>query len=133
MKTDTIIQTATFNASPKQVYETLMDTRKHSKFTGSKSSISRKVGGRFKVFNGDIYGENVELSPSKRIVQKWKTKTTECWPKNHYSRVSFSLHRKGKKTLLRMRHSDVPKGCTDDLRKGWKKHYWTPMKDMLNM
>ncbi len=45
--TRTIEQTVTFKASPHEVYESLMDSAKHSKFTGAKASISREVGGAF--------------------------------------------------------------------------------------
>jgi hypothetical protein len=47
MKTVTIRQSATFKTSPHEVYEALMDSRKHSKFTDSKASISRRIGGKF--------------------------------------------------------------------------------------
>ena len=40
----TIKQTAEFKVSSKEVYEALMDSKKHSKFTGQKSVISQKVG-----------------------------------------------------------------------------------------
>lgn len=45
MKTKTIRQTATFKASPHEVYEALLNSRKHSKFAGGKVSISRRAGG----------------------------------------------------------------------------------------
>ncbi|MGA2318205.1 MAG: hypothetical protein ABSG71_17760 [Thermodesulfobacteriota bacterium] len=47
MKTKTIRQSITFKASPHEVYDALMDSRKHAKFTGAKARISRKVGGKF--------------------------------------------------------------------------------------
>lgn len=45
MKTKTIKQTIFFKAEPHDVYEALMDSKKHSKFTGDKAVISRKEGG----------------------------------------------------------------------------------------
>ena len=42
--TKTIEQSVTFNASPHDVYEALMDSEKHSQFTGAKALISREVG-----------------------------------------------------------------------------------------
>ena len=41
----TIRQSVTFKATPHAVYEALMDSRKHARFTGDAASISRKVGG----------------------------------------------------------------------------------------
>jgi uncharacterized protein YndB with AHSA1/START domain len=45
MNIKTVRQTITFKAPPHDVYEALMDSRKHSKFTGDKASISRKSRG----------------------------------------------------------------------------------------
>ena len=37
MDTKTVKQTVTFKASPHDVYEALMDSKKHAKFTGDKA------------------------------------------------------------------------------------------------
>lgn len=132
MKTNTIVQTVSFKASPAEVYEYLMDSRKHSRITRSRASISKLVGGKFSVYDGGINGENVQLKPARKIVQKWKSEGMKCWPEGHYSRASFSLHKKDKGTLMRLRHSGVPSRCATGIRKGWIQHYWAPMKDILN-
>ncbi len=41
VSTKTVEQTVTFNASPHDVYEALMDSYKHSQFTGAEAVISR--------------------------------------------------------------------------------------------
>jgi uncharacterized protein YndB with AHSA1/START domain len=71
MKTRTLRQFATLKASPHIVYELLMDSRKHSKFTGAKAVISRKIGEKFKAYDEYISGVNLELVPDKKIVQSW--------------------------------------------------------------
>ena len=63
MKTKTIRQSASFKTSPHEVYEMLMDSRKHTKFTGEKASISRKIGGKFSAYAGYIDGVNLDLVP----------------------------------------------------------------------
>ena len=45
-----IRQSVTFKASPHEVYEALMDSRKHAKFTHGGAKISRKVGGEIMAF-----------------------------------------------------------------------------------
>ena len=69
MKTKTIKQTATFNASPEQIYNLLMDEKKHAAFTGSKTTIDSKPNGKFSVFDGCCHGYNMELEQGKKIVQ----------------------------------------------------------------
>ena len=61
MKTKTIRQSVTFKTSPHVIYEMLMDSRKHAKFTGEKASISRKIGGKFTAYAGYIHGVNLNL------------------------------------------------------------------------
>ena len=46
MKTKTLQQTVTFKASPRQVYNMLMDSKKHQSLSGQPAKISRKVGGQ---------------------------------------------------------------------------------------
>jgi uncharacterized protein YndB with AHSA1/START domain len=88
METKTVKQTATFKASPHEVYEALMDSKKHANFTGDKATISRKIGGKFSTFDGYSEGTNLELIPDSKIMQTWRASD---WPEGHYSKVTFSL------------------------------------------
>jgi uncharacterized protein YndB with AHSA1/START domain len=88
VKTKNIQQSVIIKAAPREVYEALMDSRKHSKFTGAKASISRKVGGRCSVYGNYIRGINLDLIPNKRIVQAWRGSD---WPKGHYSIATFFI------------------------------------------
>ena len=72
METKTIRQSVAIRASTHDVYEALMDSRKHAQFTGDKASISRKVGGKFSVFDGYSEGTNLELIQDTKIVQTWR-------------------------------------------------------------
>jgi activator of HSP90 ATPase len=65
-----------------------MDSRKHSKFSGSKASISRKIGGKFTAFDSYAEGNNIQLIPDLKIVQSWRASD---WPEGHYSQVTFSF------------------------------------------
>ena len=46
MKTRTIRQQVTFKGTPHELYELLMDEKKHGEFYGSKMTVSRKVGSK---------------------------------------------------------------------------------------
>ena len=83
IKTKTIEQSVSIKASPQEVYEAFMDSKKHSKFTESKARISREIGGKFSIFEGDLEGKNLELIQDKKIVQSWRS-NEEGWPKTHY-------------------------------------------------
>jgi activator of HSP90 ATPase len=123
-----IRQTATFKTTPHEVYEILMDSKKHGQFTGSEAKISRKVGGKFTIYGGEISGENLELLPDQKIVQSWRYSD---WPEGIYSKVIFSLEPTVKGTRLTFTQSGVPDDKYEDIKQGWKDYYWEPMKAML--
>jgi activator of HSP90 ATPase len=128
MRTKTIRQSVTFKASPHDVYEAIMDSKKHSKFTASKVSVSRKVGGKFSVSGGDIEGVNLVLVPNQKIVQSWRYSD---WPKGYYSKATFSLREISTGTRLTFTQTGVPEEFYNDIGQGWRDYYWGPMKEML--
>ncbi|MCZ6776333.1 MAG: SRPBCC family protein [Ignavibacteria bacterium] len=121
----TIRQSVTFKASPHDIYERLMDSRKHSKFTGNKASISRKVGGKFTAYGGYISGTNLQLVPNKKIVQSWRGSD---WQKDQFSRATFALKEVSAGTRLTLTQSGVPDKHYKSIKQGWITHYWNPMK-----
>ena len=66
MKTKTITQTATFNATPQTVYEALLDSKKHAAFTGANAKIDKKVNGKFNVHDGYCHGYNIEFVKNEK-------------------------------------------------------------------
>jgi activator of HSP90 ATPase len=128
MKTKSIRQSVTFKAGPHAVYEALLDSRQHSKFTSSKVSMSRKVGGRFSVYDGGLSGTNLELVKDKKIVQSWRAND---WPEGHYSKAAFALAKVAGGTRLTFTQSGVPLDHYEGIKQGWHDYYWKPMKAML--
>ena len=128
MNTKSIRQSVTFEASPHEVYEALMDSRKHAKFTGGKATISRKVNGKFSVFDGYAEGTNLELIPDSKIVQSWRAGD---WPEGHYSKVTFSITEVDGVTRLAFTQNNIPAEFRDDIANGWHDYYWEPMKKLL--
>jgi activator of HSP90 ATPase len=128
MKTKTISQTVTFKASPHEVYEMLMDSKKHSELTMSKAQISKEVGDKFSIYEGDIEGVNLELVQGRKIVQSWRYSD---WPEGHYSQATFLLEEIKDGTRLTFTQTGVPEEHYDDIAQGWHDYYWEPMKELL--
>jgi activator of HSP90 ATPase len=127
--TKIIKQTVTIGASPKRVYEALIDERKHAKFTGAKAVVSRKVGGAFACYGVYLSGFHVDLVPGKRIVQAWRS---NHWPKGTFSIATFGLSKaKGGKTKLKFTQVGVPASSIKGIGKGWQLYYWKPLKAYL--
>jgi activator of HSP90 ATPase len=124
-ETKTIKQVIFVPAKPEEVYDALMDGKKHTEMTGAKATVDPKIGGKFTAWDGYIFGKNLEFEKGKRIVQEWKT--TE-WPDYPPSIVKFTLKKKGEGTELTMVHSKVPSEQAESYRQGWIDFYWEPMK-----
>ncbi|VVB85159.1 Activator of Hsp90 ATPase -like protein [uncultured archaeon] len=127
-KMKTIRQSVLFKANPHEIYEMLMDSQKHSGFTGEKASISREVNGEFSAYDGYITGLNLELVPDRKIVQSWRGKD---WSPGHYSKVTISFEEVKDGTRLTFIQTGVPDEHYDEISQGWHDYYWIPMKKML--
>ena len=124
----TIKQKVIFKASPHDIYEMLMDSKKHAAFTGDDAEISRRVGGKITAYGGYIDGKNVELVKDSKIVQKWRGSD---WLEGHYSTATFELKAVGDGTQLTFTQTDVPDEQHGAISKGWIEHYWDKMKKVL--
>ena len=129
LKTKNINHRVTLPAKPKDVFKVLLDSDLHGKFTGGRAQIDAREGGAFCCYDDYINGINLELIPGKRIVQAWRSKG---WPKGTYSIVTFALAGKpGGKTELRFLQVGVPANDYTAKNKGWRTHYWEPLKRFL--
>lgn len=124
----TIKQTVTFNASPKKIYDMLMDSKQHATFTEAAAKINPTIGGKFSAYDGYIEGKNLRLVPGKKIVQLWRGSD---WPKGQFSTATFELKKHGIGTTLTFTHTDVPKEFMKDIAQGWKDYYWKRMKQHI--
>ena len=122
----TIRQTVEFEVPPHEVFDALMDAKRHAAFTGAKARIAPRVGGAFSVWDGYATGKTERLEKDKVIVQSWRT--TDFAVDDPDSTVMFHFSRKGKGTRLIFVHSKVPDALADDIAQGWIDFYWTPMK-----
>jgi activator of HSP90 ATPase len=126
IKVTTVEQKIIVPSTPTKIYDALMDSDKHSSFTGSKATIDPIVGGKFTAWDGYIQGKNTILERGKKIVQEWIT--TE-WPKGYPPstlELTFKETRDG--TEITMTHSRVPAEQAEDIGQGWIDFYWTPLK-----
>ncbi len=128
MKTKSFTQKISFEVSAHDVYEALMDSKKHAMFTGGAARISRKVGGKFSVYDGYASGKNLELISDKRIVQTWKASD---WEEGHDSQVVFEIEYTKTGCKLVFTHANVPEEHFSSIKQGWIDFYWTPMGKMF--
>jgi len=128
MKSRTSRQTIILQASPDEVYDVLMDSRKHQSLSGEQAKITKKVGGKFTAWGSHISEINRVLKPGKKIVQAWRA--TGWWP-DHYSIVIFDIQRAGAGAKLRFTQIGVASSRYSGHYRGWIETYWTPMKEIF--
>ena len=129
-KSKVIKQELMIKTTPHEIYEAFMDSKIHSKFTESKTKISRENAEVVNLNVTNINGKNVELIQDKKIVQTWRSEG-ENWPKGYFSTISLTLESVDEGTLIKFEHIDVPEGAYESVKEGWNTYYWDPLKDLL--
>lgn len=117
-------------ATPAVIYESWLDGKKHSAFTGGKATIQGRVGGRFTVWDGYAEGTTLALEQDRRIVQSWRASDFPDDSPDSTLEVSLEPTRGG--TRVTFRHSKVPDANAADLKQGWIDFYLTPMREYFS-
>src|SRR5258708_3704825 len=107
MKTKNIKQKTIIPAAPLEVYNALMDSKKHSAFTGSVCKIGKKEGSAYSAYDGYIVGKTIKLIPGKKIVQTCAS-IDGIWPEGYYSEITFELKKHPKGTELNFLQEGIP-------------------------
>ncbi len=121
-----IKKTYKISAPIAEVWKALVDPEVINEWGGRSIKMDDKEGSEFKLWDGDIYGKNIEVVKEKKLVQEW---FSGDWPKP--SIVTFTLHIQDHVTILELEHIDVPDEEVDDVDQGWDVYYIGPMKDLL--
>ncbi len=126
LATRTIKQSVAIRATPVEVYDALVNAKKHAAFTGAKATSSNKEGGKFTAWDGYITGKYLKLTPGRKIVVEWSTRE---WPSEYPpSMIEFAFERADKGMRLTMVQTQVPAAQAPNYRQGWKDYYWNPLK-----
>ncbi len=124
---DSIKLSITLPVDPKTIYNAWLNSDEHTAFTKSKTTIEKKVGSTFSAGDGYITGKNELLHMNKRIVQTWRTTDFSEDAEDSTLEISFEKVEKGTKIILQ--HSNLPDDTGKIYRKGWRDHYFKPMKE----
>jgi uncharacterized protein YndB with AHSA1/START domain len=117
-------------APPDRVYAAWLSSDQHAAMTGGSADIDPRVGGKHSAWDGYITGTTLELDPSRRIVQSWRT--AEFPADSADSRLEIVLAPAGVGTRLTLNHSDIPDGQGASYQSGWVENYFEPMKNYFS-
>jgi activator of HSP90 ATPase len=118
------------DATPAQLYEFFMDSKKHTASTGMPAKISPKVGGKWSAFGGMILGKTLALVPNRMIVQAWRSSQWKKGDPDSILVVRFEKSASGGATVA-LTHVGVPEHDHDGVTQGWVKYYWDPWRAYL--
>lgn len=115
---------AFFPVNPGDIYKAWLSPEKHAAMTGGDATGDGSAGSPFTAWDGYISGTNLELEPSGRIVQSWRT--SEFSSDDEDSRIEIILEEAPGGCKFTLIHSNIPVGQTQ-YEQGWQDHYITPM------
>ena len=125
----TLKQTYLIKAPLEEVWKALVDVRYIQGWGGGPAKMDDKVGTKFSLWGGSIWGENLEVVLNKKLVQDWYSDEEKKWKTP--SRVTFTLHAEKDGVRLELIHENVPDENAEDINEGWKNYYLGPFKDYL--
>ena len=127
--TPAIQQSVKFGVSPKTLYELYIDSKKHSQATGALAKVSRRTGGAFMAFGGQLKGKNLLVIPTKMIVQSWRASQWKKSDPDSILVIRFSKTKMGGRVDLV--HVNVPEYDHQGVTDGWEHYYWQPWREYL--
>ncbi len=126
--TKAIQQSVRFPAAPEVLFEMYMDSKKHSEVTGAPAKISRRAGGKFTAFGGQLRGKNLAVIPNRMIVQSWRGP----WKAGDLDSILvITFEKVPGGTRIDLVHSNVPGHDHKGVSQGWPKYYWVPWRAYL--
>ena len=120
-------QSYRMKASARDVWAMLVDAKKIAGWSGAPATMSAKAGAAFSLWGGDIFGENLEVAPPRKLAQMWRVKG---WTKP--STVTFTLRERKDgemvETDVELVHTGIPANELDDIASGWDAYYLGAIK-----
>lgn len=113
----------TIKASAEKVWEALTKEKIIEQWSGSRCKMSEKNGDDFFLWDGDIWGKNVEVLPEKKLVQEWYSGK---WKEP--SLVTFEIQENKYDTQLLLAHTNIPDAEFEGIDSGWDEYYLQPLK-----
>ncbi|XP_005992777.1 activator of 90 kDa heat shock protein ATPase homolog 1 isoform X2 [Latimeria chalumnae] len=115
----------TFLTSPEELYRVFVTQELVQAFTHAPAQLEADKGGKFRLLDGVITGEFLELVPDTRIVMKWRFKT---WPEGHFAVITLSFVDQSMETELQVNCKGVPVSEEERTREGWQRYYFEGIK-----
>lgn len=111
-------------ASPDTVWQALTNAQDIEEWGAGPAVMNDQARTKFKLWDGDIHGTNLNVDPKKLLVQEWYGGE---WPHPSTVTVTLSPHQGG--TRLELLHEGIPDEAHRDIVNGWKEYYLGPLAE----
>ncbi len=126
----TIKQTYYIHAPLSEVWQALVNPKYIEGWGGGSVKMNAKVGTKFSLWGGSIWGINQEVVPEKKLVQDWYSDSdNKKWEKPSVATFILIPEKDGVK--IDLVHTDVPDDDAKDISDGWKEYYLGPLKEYV--
>ncbi|KAM3833906.1 activator of 90 kDa heat shock protein ATPase homolog 1-like [Diretmus argenteus] len=115
----------TFLTSPAELYRVFLNQEMVQAFTQASATVDAEKGGRFRLLDGNVLGEFMDLVPDQKIAMKWRYNT---WPCEHYATITLTFSDRGSETELAAECRGVPDSEEERTRHGWQRYYFQAIK-----
>lgn len=125
-----IHQTYFINSSIEEVWKALTDPKYINGWGGGPAKMDDKVGSKFSLWDGSIWGTNIEVIPQKKLKQEWYSENeAKKWDKP--SIATFNLREDSGKVRIDFVHENVPGEDLKNISDGWKDYYLGSLKKYI--
>ncbi|KAM7376376.1 hypothetical protein PAMP_006117 [Pampus punctatissimus] len=115
----------TFLTSPAELYRVFLNQEMVQAFTHAPATVDGERGGKFRLLDGNVFGEFTELIPDEKIVMKWRYNN---WPCEHYATITMTFLDRSSETELKVECRGVPDSEEERTKEGWKRYYFEAIK-----
>lgn len=115
-------------AEPAEVFAALTVPFQIELWSGYPADMKPEAGYEFSLWEGDITGVNIEVVPSRRLVQEWF-----FGEQPEQSIVRIELKKDVNKTFVELTHTHIPDDVYEEITEGWRDYYLGAIKEMLEM
>ena len=124
-----IQQTVFLKALPAELFDSYLDSRRHSAITGAPAKLGRRAGDKFTAFDGELLGRNLLVVPKQMIVQAWRSRHWKAGDQDSILVLKFAKAPGGGR--IDLVHVNVPSHDHKGVTQGWPHYYWNPWKAYL--
>jgi len=122
----TIRQHHFISADPEEVFSAITNPFTIELWSGYPAQMEASEGSEFSIFDGDITGRNIRVTPNVQLVQEWYFGDQQ---EESIVTIDLKPHQLG--TKVNLEHTNVPDDDLENIEEGWKEYYWGAIKDFF--